>query len=69
MSDSLRDSLFRLLSIGHRKYSTDPATRESATRLMLTNALRLHAEHTSRGEAARLVLELLSEAEDERSVA
>ena len=50
---------FRLLSIAVRRYSTEPASRESAAQMLLLNALRLCVYHVGRKDTAKLVLDAI----------
>jgi hypothetical protein len=51
----------RLLSIALRKYTAEPESRDSAVRMLLTNAVRLCAFHLGDKEAARVALNALTE--------
>lgn len=55
---------FRLVSIGVRKFSSEPAHREPAAMLMLSNALRLAIRLVGRARAAERVLQILEEERD-----
>lgn len=60
------DQLVRFASIGLRKYSTDPTGRKAASRLMLTSVLRLYMAHSSREDAAKVALEVLTDTAEHR---
>jgi hypothetical protein len=55
------DIAFRLLCIGVRRFSAEPAVRESAAMLMLRNALRLCLSLFPRAEVGKVILQVLSE--------
>lgn len=51
---SAPDILFRMIGRMFRKYSRDPSSRVSSSRLLLTYALWLYAAHTSPAEATEV---------------
>jgi hypothetical protein len=53
------DGYVRLASIGLRRYTAETQNRDCASRLLLTNALRLCVAEVGEIETARLVLEVL----------
>jgi len=48
----MTSGLLRLLHVAINRFSRDPSTRAVSSRLMVTTALALYAEHTSTAEAA-----------------
>jgi hypothetical protein len=66
------DGLLRLINIAFRRYARDPDSRVNSSRLMLTAALSLHAEHTTAAQAADVadqVIDAIEAAERRRRVA
>jgi hypothetical protein len=60
--DPARERMFfRLIAIGVRKYSAEPASHPSSARLMLLNAVRLAVRHLGRKAVAEAVLSVLNE--------
>lgn len=54
------DGLVRLVSVAFRRYVRAPEERATASRLLLTAAINLHAAETSSGQAALAAAEDLA---------
>jgi hypothetical protein len=66
------DGFLRLINIAFRRYARDPESRVNSSRIMLTAALSLHAEHTNAAQAADVadqVIDAIEAAERRRRIA